>query len=150
MSVDRPKKRLTLMNEVLPDPTQNQDGAGSPAAVRTRTLEHMKRLLAGTAAASALVGCSSDGAQPEPKGSAQSSSKPATSASASATASATASSTASAEATASVSASASASATPGASAVPSATVKPSATAIKPPPHPTGYMVVDPMPNPSRR
>lgn len=50
------KRKLKLMSEVLPDPTANR-GPGSP---RQRTLEHMRRLLAVSVAATAALGCSKE------------------------------------------------------------------------------------------
>ncbi|MEO8877021.1 MAG: hypothetical protein ABI461_15620, partial [Polyangiaceae bacterium] len=53
MSADEKKRKLQLMPEVLPDPRlARKDRDARP---RERTIEHMKRLLALTASASALA-----------------------------------------------------------------------------------------------
>ncbi len=55
------KRRLRLMPEVLPDPTQVSSG-GAP---RTRTIEHLRRLMALAATTAALAGCTKeDGEKP--------------------------------------------------------------------------------------
>ncbi len=56
------KRRLRLMPEVLPDPTKQHHAQGAP---RTRTLEHMRRLMAMAATTAALgVACTKEGAPP--------------------------------------------------------------------------------------
>src|SRR5579864_9546607 len=52
----KPKRSLKLMNEVLPDPKLAREGRDKRP--RERTIEHMKRLLALTAGASAVAACS--------------------------------------------------------------------------------------------
>jgi len=146
MSEERPRRRLTLMPEVLPKPKKldGELGAAPPSAARTRTMEHMKRLVAGVTSSVALVGCS-DGAKNE----AVESSKPAdkTTATATATATATTTATATATATATVSEPTDPTSSATGSAVASQTIKKTVT---PPRPPTGYMVVDPMPMPPPR
>ena len=57
MSDEKKQKRsLKLMNEVLPDPKLAREGRDKRP--RERTIEHMKRLLALTAGASAVAACS--------------------------------------------------------------------------------------------
>jgi len=51
----KPKRSLKLMNEVLPDPKLAREGRDKRP--RERTIEHMKRLLALTAGASAMAAC---------------------------------------------------------------------------------------------
>jgi hypothetical protein len=132
---DPEKRRLRLMNEVLPEPSPS--GEGSP---RQRTMANMQRLLAVAAAGAALgAGCT----KPEtPINSDHPAESAATTAAPSATSSATAPT---------------AVATTPPTAAPSASVvaPPSAsTPTPPPPHITpppvrGYGVVDPMPRPAR-
>jgi len=50
------RRRLKLLPEVLPDPTASR-GPGSP---RQRTVEHMRRLLTASVAATAVLGCSKE------------------------------------------------------------------------------------------
>ncbi|MGH7283801.1 MAG: hypothetical protein ACRELY_19930 [Polyangiaceae bacterium] len=52
----KPKRSLKLMNEVLPDPRLAREGRDKRP--RERTIEHMKRLLALTAGATAVAACS--------------------------------------------------------------------------------------------
>lgn len=152
MSEERPRRRLTLMPEVLPKPRQllptsgrtlaGELGAAPASAARARTVEHMKRLVAGVTSTVALVGCS-DGANNTEAGS----SKPADKTTATATATAAVSATATATATASIDPTTSATGSATDSAVASQTIK---KPVIPPRPPTGYMVVDPMPMPPPR
>lgn len=144
----RPKRHLTLMPEVLPRPTQLPSTEGTPVReTRTRTLDHMRKLLASAAATSAvLAGCGPEAAD-KPSGTA--SQKPTTSASATASASSSAATSADPSASASSSpppsaSTASASASSASSTSPTASAKPTLTPRHPP---TGYMVVDPVPPP---
>lgn len=146
MAEERPRRRLTLMPEVLPKPKKldGELGATPPSAARARTMEHMKRLVAGVTSSVALVGCSD-----APDAATTSSSKPADKTSATATATATVTSTATATATATATVSEPTDPTSSAtgSAIASQTTKKTVT---PPRPPTGYMVVDPMPMPPPR
>ena len=140
---ERPRRRLTLMPEVLPKPKKLDD---TPSAARARTLEHMKRLVAGVTSSVAIVGCSDS-----PDAATSSSTKPADKTSATATATASATATATATATASATATVSEPTDPTSSATGSAIASQSAKKVVVPPRPpTGYMVVDPMPMPPPR
>ncbi|MEP7124768.1 MAG: hypothetical protein ABJE95_27820 [Byssovorax sp.] len=135
---DQEKRRLRLMNEVLPEPAPS--GEGSP---RQRTLANMQRLLALAAAGAALgAGCSKP-------------TEPST---------ITTPSAESASTTAAPSASAPPSAAPTTVATAPPTTAPAASVVvapsastrppPPPPHVTavpvrGYGVVDPLPRPVR-
>lgn len=144
------RRRLRLMNEVLPDPTLNRapSRAGGP---RDRTMNHMQALLA-TAAATAAVGC---GAKEEPNAVPSGSTQPA--ATSAATPGDAPSITqkdptppASASAAPSAVASTSASAAPSSSAIASSTPTNTTPPVVPtPPTRTPYIVVDPMPPPYR-
>ncbi|HEY3254506.1 MAG TPA: hypothetical protein VGJ91_11170 [Polyangiaceae bacterium] len=140
---EKPRRRLKLMNEVLPSPSAAPDATGP----RARTLSHLQRLMS---AAALLAACNKETAGPGPAGygvvdpmppPAQDHNKPDGSALPDA-ADATAP-------TASVTPAPSASsAGPVASASASAT--PNKVVPKPPPIGHGYGVVDPMPTPALR
>lgn len=137
---DPDKRRLRLMNEVLPEPSPSAEG--SP---RQRTLANMQRLLALAATGAALsAGCTKPTEVPT------SPEHPVESAATTATPSATSSDAAGVPTTV-------------ATAPPTSTAKPSASVVvapsastppPPPPHVTatpvrGYGVVDPLPRPVR-
>jgi hypothetical protein len=142
---EQPRRRLRLMNEVLPDPLLNQVRVGT---ARDRTMRHYQALLATAAASTLAPGCGAQDESPKPD---------------STPSSVTATSTAS-------------SSKPGPSGsavvqtdpVPPASSKPVASAgqdppdtaklpdagtphvVPPQPPNTGFMVVDPVPQPFRK